>query len=360
MVARSRHGANKAALQLRISLMDVTPTIWRRLLVPGEIKLSKLHTIFQTAMGWEDYHLHSFEIDGERFSTPISEQDDDIDEVNEETVVFSEVVSDRTRFFYEYDFGDSWRHEVVVESIDPIPTILKFAVCIDGQRACPPKTAVASPAVATYSRPFANPATKRLPKRSVGLVALTLSSSTWPLSTPPCSGCAESRLSPFRLFRYGYLLEAVVGSDKRRSRVSAMRSPNARPICPLDPARFPMLRRTKAFSPGPGIERDAELPMTPRPTETSCRRRGPCPMTRRRTGQRRGASRSPYRASTRPWCAVTNGIATTRRSRRRLRKSPARSILSRFENSEWWLIQMIPMTKKLTTYEANDGRRWAS
>ncbi len=127
------------ALQLRISLVDVTPTIWRRLLVPGEIKLSKLHTIFQAAMGWEDYHLHSFEIDGERYGTPYAEQDDDIDEVNEETVVFSEVVSDRTRFFYEYDFGDSWRHEVVVESIDPIPTILKFAVCIDGQRACPPE-----------------------------------------------------------------------------------------------------------------------------------------------------------------------------------------------------------------------------
>ena len=57
---------SKTVVQLRISLMDHTPTIWRRLLVPGEIKLSKLHTIFQVAMGWEDYHLHAFEIDGQR------------------------------------------------------------------------------------------------------------------------------------------------------------------------------------------------------------------------------------------------------------------------------------------------------
>ena len=52
---------------------------------------------------------------------------------------FSDLVSGRTRFFYEYDMGDSWRHEVVVESVDPMPSILKFAVCVDGQRACPPE-----------------------------------------------------------------------------------------------------------------------------------------------------------------------------------------------------------------------------
>jgi hypothetical protein len=126
-------------MQLRISLIGVTPAIWRRLLVPGEIKLSKLHTIFQAAMGWKDSHLHSFEIDGELYSTPYAEQDDDVDEINEETVVFSDVVSDGSRFFYEYDFGDSWRHEVVVESVDAMPTILKSAVCLDGERACPPE-----------------------------------------------------------------------------------------------------------------------------------------------------------------------------------------------------------------------------
>lgn len=138
MVVQPPRRPSKSAFQLRISLMDVAPTIWRRLLVPGEIKLSKLHAIFQAAMGWEDYHLHCFEIDGERYGVPDPEWDDE-EEIDEESVTFSDLVSGRTRFFYEYDFGDSWRHEVVVESVDPVPMILKFAVCIDGQRACPPE-----------------------------------------------------------------------------------------------------------------------------------------------------------------------------------------------------------------------------
>jgi hypothetical protein len=68
MVVRARRRPSKTVFQLPISLMDVTPTIWRRLLVPGEIKLTKLHTIFQAAMGWEDYHLHYFEIEGQRLA----------------------------------------------------------------------------------------------------------------------------------------------------------------------------------------------------------------------------------------------------------------------------------------------------
>ena len=117
--------------------MEHTPTIWRRLLVPGEIKLSKLHSIFQAAMGWEDYHLHVFEIGECRYGVPHQEYDND--DIDEESVVLADLVAGRMRFVYEYDFGDCWRHEVVVESIEPVPLILKFAVCVDGQRACPPE-----------------------------------------------------------------------------------------------------------------------------------------------------------------------------------------------------------------------------
>jgi hypothetical protein len=118
--------------------MDVTPTIWRRLLVPGQVPLSKLHVMIQAAMGWEDYHLHAFEIDGERYGVSDPEEDDE-DVIDEASVVLSDVAREQTRFVYEYDFGDFWRHEVVVESVDQVPVILKFAVCVDGQRACPPE-----------------------------------------------------------------------------------------------------------------------------------------------------------------------------------------------------------------------------
>jgi hypothetical protein len=60
-------------------------------------------------------------------------------DIDEETVAMADVVDPGTRFFYEYDFGDSWRHEVVVESTEAVPIVLKFAVCLDGQRACPPE-----------------------------------------------------------------------------------------------------------------------------------------------------------------------------------------------------------------------------
>lgn len=125
---------------MRIALKDHTPTIWRRLVVPGEIKLSKVHAIFQAAMGWENYHLHQFQISGQVYGVPDDEfVDDEYNDIDEDAVVLSEVVSAPMRFSYQYDFGDNWQHEVVVETMDLVPLVLKFAVCIDGQRACPPE-----------------------------------------------------------------------------------------------------------------------------------------------------------------------------------------------------------------------------
>jgi hypothetical protein len=47
--------------------VGVTPTVWRWLLVPGSVRLDKLRRMFQAAMGWEDHHLHYFEIGDARF-----------------------------------------------------------------------------------------------------------------------------------------------------------------------------------------------------------------------------------------------------------------------------------------------------
>ena len=123
--------------QLRLTLKDVTPTVWRRLLVPGSVRLDKLHRMFQAAMGWEDYHLHSFEIGELRFGMQIDEFPDD--ELDETDVTVLRAIGDARRFSYEYDFGDRWRHEVVVEARTRSPRGLKFGVCVDGQNACPPE-----------------------------------------------------------------------------------------------------------------------------------------------------------------------------------------------------------------------------
>ena len=120
-----------------MQLEDVAPTVWRRVLVPGSVRLNKLHAMFQAAMGWDDYHLHCFEIGGARFGTQFDEYPED--ELNEKDVTVLTAIGAHRRFFYEYDFGDRWRHEVVVESLSRLDRGLKFAVCLDGQNACPPE-----------------------------------------------------------------------------------------------------------------------------------------------------------------------------------------------------------------------------
>jgi hypothetical protein len=137
MAGPASRNTAKTSIKLRIALLEYTPAIWRRLLVPGEVKLSKLHLILQVAMGWENYHLHAFEIAGQRYGEADPEWE--IDEIDEEKVVLSDVVTERTRFIYEYDFGDSWRHEVVIESIEPAKPVLKHAICLEGQQSCPPE-----------------------------------------------------------------------------------------------------------------------------------------------------------------------------------------------------------------------------
>ena len=122
---------------MRITLKEVTPTVWRRLLVPGGVRLARLHDMFQAGMGWTDSHLHMFRIGDAIYGSQIDDFPED--ELDERTVTVAGVLRGRRRFLYEYDFGDSWEHEVVVEDVATAALGLKFAVCVDGQNACPPE-----------------------------------------------------------------------------------------------------------------------------------------------------------------------------------------------------------------------------
>lgn len=124
--------------QLKITLKDSKPPIWRRLLVPGDTTLARLHRIIQEAMGWWDYHLHQFIVGGVYYGEP---SPDDWHEVNDERRIrLSQIApSEKSRFVYEYDFGDDWIHTVQVEKVLPPNPEQKLPVCVKGKRACPPE-----------------------------------------------------------------------------------------------------------------------------------------------------------------------------------------------------------------------------
>ena len=107
------------------------------MLVPGSVRLAKLHDIFQAAMGWTNSHLHNFTIGGELYGMHFDDYPDE--EIDEKEVMVLRAVGEHRHFRYEYDFGDSWSHEVVVEGFVRLPRGLKYAVCLDGQNACPPE-----------------------------------------------------------------------------------------------------------------------------------------------------------------------------------------------------------------------------
>jgi len=133
--------AARAIYQLKVTLKDSKPPIWRRLQVPGSITLLKLHRVLQVAMGWEDYHLHSFVANGLSYGTT----DPDFPPlgtgtVEEQGVKLCQIAPDvGARFVYNYDFGDSWHHQVAVEKLLPAQAGAAYPVCIAGKRACPPE-----------------------------------------------------------------------------------------------------------------------------------------------------------------------------------------------------------------------------
>lgn len=127
--------------QLKVTLEGIRPPIWRRIQVRGDISLFKLHKILQEVMGWSDYHLHQFIIDGESYSVISREADmlgDDFK--NEKRFKLSKVIpGEKFKFVYEYDFGDSWYHEILVEKIFEHDEELKHPVCLKGKRSAPPE-----------------------------------------------------------------------------------------------------------------------------------------------------------------------------------------------------------------------------
>ena len=125
--------------QLRISLDEADPSIWRRLWVPGTLTLAKLDLVIQTAMGWTNSHLHEFNIDGRRYGMVDDEWPSDEPVLEDKRHKLDKVLGDVKEFTYTYDFGDNWLHIVTVEQVLAANDMNCWPMCLDGRNACPPE-----------------------------------------------------------------------------------------------------------------------------------------------------------------------------------------------------------------------------
>jgi hypothetical protein len=122
--------------QIKITLKHTKPPIWRKIIVTPEIKLDKLHDVLQIVMGWDDSHLYQFETPSGRFADSRVELEET---GNSRTANLKSVLAGpRSIIQYEYDFGDGWDHQILLEKVveldDPV-----LALCLGGARACPPE-----------------------------------------------------------------------------------------------------------------------------------------------------------------------------------------------------------------------------
>jgi len=126
--------------QLKVTLRNAKPPIWRRVLVPSSMNLGDLHEVLQIVMGWSDCHLHQFIAGSITFGMLDDEFADDFVTEDETEHVLSEVlVKEKDSLTYEYDFGDGWEHKIVLEKILPFDGSIHVPSCIKGKRACPPE-----------------------------------------------------------------------------------------------------------------------------------------------------------------------------------------------------------------------------
>ncbi len=129
---------DRTIYQLKITLKEIRPPIWRRVQVPSSTTLSQLHLIIQAAMGWWNCHLHQFSIQGIDYGEPQPEYG--LDMRDEKRVKLNQVVQrEKAKFLYLYDFGDSWEHSILVEKVLPREPEVSYPLCVKGKRACPPE-----------------------------------------------------------------------------------------------------------------------------------------------------------------------------------------------------------------------------
>ncbi|GAA1971817.1 plasmid pRiA4b ORF-3 family protein [Amycolatopsis minnesotensis] len=119
--------------QVKITLIGLE--VWRRVLVPANIRLDRLHRVIQNTMGWENAHLHAFSDGQTHYGVP----DPELQHHDERATNLNDLVKPGGRLLYTYDFGDSWDHEIRIEEATVAESDVHYPRCVEGKGACPPE-----------------------------------------------------------------------------------------------------------------------------------------------------------------------------------------------------------------------------
>jgi mRNA-degrading endonuclease RelE of RelBE toxin-antitoxin system len=175
------------SFELEVTLHDVEPRVWRRIVVPQSVPLRRLHDLLQAAMGWDDGHLYLFVIDGRRYGDL-----EDIDDIGDLGTRLADVAGPGAVFRYDYDFGDGWEHDIRVVGT----TTSEGPHCLDGARVCPPEDCGGPPATSTCWRYWPTTAIPSTRISSTGSAAT--STPRHSTSKPPTRPCARPRAAAVR------------------------------------------------------------------------------------------------------------------------------------------------------------------
>ncbi len=122
---------------IKVTLLGTSPPVWRRILVPREITLRDLHRTLQTVMGWTNTHLHQFLLPKQKRADLTHVVGTKV--ANENRTELGELIwTVGARLLYEYDFGDGWQHELLLEEV-LLGDESFHQICVAGKRSCPPE-----------------------------------------------------------------------------------------------------------------------------------------------------------------------------------------------------------------------------
>ncbi|MCC6779305.1 MAG: plasmid pRiA4b ORF-3 family protein [Hyphomicrobiales bacterium] len=130
-----------AIARLEVTLDHVEPVVLRRIEVPLDMALDRLHLVLQAAIGWTDSHLYELRARDVGWSTPFPGQDSAADVLDARKATLGQVLEGvRAKTLkYLYDFGDGWEHTIKIERlIDPEPDVL-YPRLIEAKGRCPPE-----------------------------------------------------------------------------------------------------------------------------------------------------------------------------------------------------------------------------